>query len=73
MTYDFEYFWYADLLSVSFIWPGVQIYTLLMMLFVPDILVYLEYDPLSYMYFVNTFFCGLRLSCVKKVFHSLNL
>ena len=67
MTYDFEYFWYADLLSVSFI------YTLLMRLFVPDILVYLEYDPLSYMYFVNTFFCGLRLSCVKKVFHSLNL
>ena len=73
MIYDFEYFWYADLLSVSFLWPGVQIYTLLMRLFVPDILVYLEYDPLSYMYFVNIFFCGLCLSFVNEVFHSLNL
>ena len=38
MIYDFEYFWYADLLCVSFLWPGVQIYTPLMRLFVPDIL-----------------------------------
>ncbi|SBO33357.1 hypothetical protein ANAPC2_01332 [Anaplasma phagocytophilum] len=35
--------------------------------------VYLEHNPLSYMYFVNIFFCGLCLSFVNEVFHSLNL
>ena len=51
MIYDFEYFWYAYLLSVYFLWPGVQIYTFLIRLFVPAFLVYLEYNPLSDMYF----------------------